>query len=57
MRKQIQTIKGALSGAAAAALSQIKQDLKSEIGTDELEAMGSGAEENEEGRICLQRMV
>jgi len=49
MRKQIQTIKGALSGAAAAALSQIKQDLKCEIGADELEAMGSGAEENEEG--------
>lgn len=49
MRKQIQTIKGALSGAAAAALSQIKQDLESEIGTDELEAMGKGIAEDEEG--------
>lgn len=49
MKKYLKTVKSVMSGAAAAALSQIKQDLKSEIGADELEAMGSGAEENEEG--------
>ena len=49
MKKYLKTVKSAMSGAAAAALSQIKQDLESEIGTDELEAMGKGIAEDEEG--------
>lgn len=50
MRRHLKLIKEAVSGATAAAISQVRQDLKSEIGADELSAMGKGAEEKEEER-------
>ena len=46
--RHLKLIKEAVAGAAAAALSQVRQDLKSEIGADELSAMGKGQEEGGE---------
>ena len=48
--RHLKIIKSAMSGAAAAALTQVKRDLKNEIGEDELNAMGKGEEDNEEER-------
>lgn len=48
MRRHLKLIKEAVSGAAAAAISQVRQDLKSEIGADELRAMGKGSDDEEE---------
>ena len=48
--RHLKLIKEAVAGAAAAALSQVRQDLKSEIGADELSAMGKGTEAEEEER-------
>ena len=38
-----------ISGATASAMNMISRDLKTEIDADELEAMGKGVEEHEEG--------
>lgn len=48
--RHLKMIKSAMSGAAAAALSQIKRDLQDEIGDDELKAMGKGSKDDEEER-------
>ena len=48
--RHLKIIKSAMSGAAAAALTQVKRDLKKEISEDELNAMGKGEEDNEEER-------
>ena len=48
--RHLKLIQEAVTGAAAAALSQVRQDLKSEIGADELSAMGKGTEAEEEER-------
>lgn len=46
---KIQKIKSALSGTAAMAMTRVNGDLGHEIHADELEAMGKGIEEHEEG--------
>lgn len=48
--RHLKMIKSAMSGAAAAALNQIKRDLQDEISDDELKAMGKGKEDDEEER-------
>lgn len=48
--RHLKLIREAMSGAAAAALTQVKRDLKNEISEDELNAMGKGEEDNEEER-------
>ena len=46
--RYLKTIRRAVSGAAAAAISQVKRDLTNEIGEEELSAMGKGKEDEEE---------
>lgn len=46
---KIQKIKSALSGVAAMAMTRVNGDLGQEIHADELETMGKGIEEHEEG--------
>ena len=47
--KKMKRLKSLISGATATAMTAINRDLTSEIDADELEAMGKGSEENEEG--------
>lgn len=46
---KMKRLKSLISGAKASAMNMINRDLKTEIDANELEAMGKGIEEHEEG--------
>ena len=46
---EMKKLKNLISGATASAMNMINRDLKTEIDADELDSMGKGIEEHEEG--------